>query len=151
LVSESGSPDFVFNNVFLKVQKIDPKILPQRPNIHWLGSQLYNDLPMIVQGWDVCLLPFALNNSTKFISPTKTLEYMAAEKPIVSTAIHDVEELYGEVVAIANNHGEFIEQCAHALSYPHMDSLIRKYEAIVATHSWDSAAQVVYNAIEALE
>src|SRR6185312_9044694 len=72
------------------VVKIDPAKLPQRANIHWLGQQPYELLPQLVAGWDVCLMPFALNESTRFISPTKTLEYMAAGKPVVSTAIDDV-------------------------------------------------------------
>ena len=66
------------------VAKIDPATLPQRQNIHYLGQQPYEALPQFLAGWDVCLLPFALNESTRFISPTKTLEYMAAELPIVS-------------------------------------------------------------------
>ena len=135
------------------VVKIDPATLPQRPNIHWLGPQNYQDLPMIVQGWEVCLLPFALNDSTRFISPTKTLEYMAAERPIVSTNIHDVAEMYGSVVAIANTHDEFIKQCTHALSFTALDMahLTKKYKLIVAEHSWDSATTVVHNAIESLK
>ena len=63
------------------VVKIDPATLPQRHNIHYLGQQPYKALPHFLAGWDVCLLPFALNESTRFISPTKTLEYMAAELP----------------------------------------------------------------------
>src|SRR4051794_39524244 len=64
------------------VVKIDPSTLPQHPNLHYFGQRTYNELPAFLGGWDVCLLPFALNESTKFISPTKILEYMAAELPI---------------------------------------------------------------------
>ena len=81
------------------VVKIDPASLPQRPNLHWLGQQSYELLPQLVAGWDVCLMPFALNESTRFISPTKTLEYMAAGKPVVSTPIHDVLAMFGDLVA----------------------------------------------------
>ena len=66
-----------------------------RPNIHYLGQRPYDDLPAYLAGWDVCLLPFAMNDATRFISPTKTLEYMAAERPIVSTPITDVVSAYG--------------------------------------------------------
>ena len=78
------------------VVKIDPASLPQRPNLHWLGQQPYELLPQLVAGWVVCLMPFALNESTRFISPTKTLEYMAAGKPVVSTPIHDVLVMFGD-------------------------------------------------------
>ena len=72
------------------VVKIDPASLPRAPNIHYFGQRRYDELPAFLAGWDVCLLPFARNEATRFISPTKTLEYMAAGKPIVSTAIADV-------------------------------------------------------------
>jgi UDP-galactopyranose mutase len=63
------------------VVKIDPAGLPKHPNIHWLGQQSYADLPAFICGWDVCLMPFALNDATRFISPTKMLEYMACGQP----------------------------------------------------------------------
>lgn len=97
------------------VAKIDPATLPQRDNIHWLGPQPYARLPYLVRDWDVCLMPFALNDATQYISPTKTLEYLAAEKPVVSTAIRDVVSLYGEVVHIASTKCEFIEMCESVL------------------------------------
>ncbi|MSE06794.1 glycosyltransferase, partial [Lactobacillus salivarius] len=83
------------------VVKIDPASLPQRDNIHWLGQQPYQALPQFLAGWDVCLMPFAINASTRYISPTKVLEYMAAQLPIVSTAIIDVARHYAEEVAVA--------------------------------------------------
>ena len=132
------------------VVKIDPAILPQRPNIHWLGSQHYQDLPMIVQSWDVCLLPFAINDATKFISPTKTLEYMASEKPIVSTNIHDVAELYFDGVKIAHTHEEFIAHAKHLLRETEVEAAMRhtSQAELVSQHSWDAAAEVVHVAIE---
>ena len=84
------------------VVKIDPQSLPKNANIHYLGQQEYAALPRLLAGWDVCLLPFALNDATRFISPTKTLEYMAAELPIVSTPIADVVGPYGEIVYSGN-------------------------------------------------
>jgi len=75
------------------VVKIDPAILPHRQNIHYLGPKTYKDLPAYIAGWDA-LLPFARNSSTRFISPTKTPEYLAAGKPVVSTSICDVVRPY---------------------------------------------------------
>jgi UDP-galactopyranose mutase len=76
--------------------KISNSSLPRRNNIHYLGGKDYSILPSYIAGWDVALMPFALNAATRFISPTKTLEYLAAGKPIVSTAIRDVVTPYGE-------------------------------------------------------
>jgi glycosyltransferase involved in cell wall biosynthesis len=78
------------------VVKIDEASLPRRDNIHYLGAKTYSELPEYLQGWDVAMMPFALNDATRFISPTKTLEYMAGGKPIVSTAVRDVVVPYGE-------------------------------------------------------
>lgn len=89
------------------VVKIDPADLPRRPNIHYLGQQPYQALPQFLAGWDVCLLPFALNEATRFISPTKTLEYMAAHKPIVSTPVADVVGQYRDAVQIAGDVNAF--------------------------------------------
>jgi glycosyltransferase involved in cell wall biosynthesis len=90
------------------VVKIDPAALPRRPNLHWIGMQRYEALPHLMSHWDVCLLPFALNEHTRFISPTKTLEYLAGGKPAVSTPIHDVVSLYGSVVRIGATAEEFV-------------------------------------------
>lgn len=86
------------------VVKIDEASLPRQPNIHYLGAKNYGELPAYIAGWQVALMPFALNQATRFISPTKTLEYMAAGKPCVSTAIRDVVSPYGEsgLVTIAD-------------------------------------------------
>ncbi len=65
--------------------KVDPASLPRRPNLHYLGQKSYGELPGYLKAFDVCLMPWALNDATKTISPTKTLEYMAGGKPIVST------------------------------------------------------------------
>lgn len=97
--------------VFLgPVVKIDPAELPVRDNIHYLGSKGYKELPAYLSGWDVALLPFQLNDATRFISPTKTPEYLAAGRPVVSTAIRDVVNPYGEqgLVKIANDAEGFI-------------------------------------------
>ncbi len=120
------------------VVKIDPSSLPQRPNIHWLGQKSYDELPSYLAGWNVALIPFALNASTRFISPTKTLEYMAAGKPIVSSAIHDVVRPYGEagVVAIAD-HDTFVRAIEKALRSRDDRAEQIAADAIVAATSWD--------------
>jgi UDP-galactopyranose mutase len=96
--------------------KIDPARLPRRKNLHYLGQRSYADLPGYLAGFDACLLPFARNEATRFISPTKTLEYMAAEKPIVSTRIPDVADAYADVVYLADTPDEFVAACARALT-----------------------------------
>ena len=88
--------------------KVDPATLPQRPNLHWLGARSYDALPSYVRGFDVCLMPFALNEATEYINPTKTLEYMACGRPIVSTAVADVVLNFAPVVRIARDPVDFI-------------------------------------------
>jgi protoporphyrinogen oxidase/glycosyltransferase involved in cell wall biosynthesis len=124
------------------VTKIDQGQLPQGANIHYLGQQPYAALPQLLAGWDVCLLPFALNEATRFISPTKVLEYMAAELPIVSTPIADVATPYGDVVAIANGPQEFVAACEAALSLEaaQRETLAEAMREVVATTSWDATA-----------
>jgi UDP-galactopyranose mutase len=125
------------------VVKIDPAALPQRPNIHYFGQQPYEALPRLLAGWDVCLLPFALNDATRFISPTKVLEYMAAELPVVSTPITDVARPYGDVAAIAGSPGAFIAACEAALARAPQEAaaMARRMREIVASTSWDATAE----------
>lgn len=127
------------------VVKIDPNGLPQRHNIHWLGQRSYEDLPRLARSWDVCLLPFALNESTRFISPTKTLEYMAAERPAVSTPIKDVVDPYSHVVRIAYSHEEFIDACEQTLDESEMEraSRLKAMRSIIAQTSWDKTAHTM--------
>jgi glycosyltransferase involved in cell wall biosynthesis len=98
--------------------KVTPEELPRRANLHWLGQQAYAALPALVKGFDVCLMPFALNQATRYINPTKTLEYMAAGKPIVSTAVPDVVRNFGDIVNVALSRDEFIEAVMGALAAP---------------------------------
>lgn len=123
---------------------------PQRANIHWLGQQPYGRLPALVAAWDVCLLPYALNEHTRFVSPTKTLEYLAAEKPVVSTAVNDVIAMYGDVVHIARGHAAFIAACAAVLTETPQRRAERVLQsaACVSRFSWDEAAQAVMRLIE---
>lgn len=134
------------------VVKISVESLPRRANIHWLGQQSYEDLPQFMAGWSVCLLPFALNESTRFISPTKTLEYMAAGQPCVSTRIRDVAEPYGHVVAIADSADEFIRACEACLAeLPQARAeRLQAMKDIVSRTSWDATAQAIHTLIAAL-
>jgi len=132
------------------VVKIDEERLPRRANIHYLGQQPYTALPDLLAGWDVCLMPFAINEATKFISPTKVLEYMAARLPIVSTPIADVVNPYGHVVAIAADAGEFAAACeaALALSEEQRRTMLEAMDAVVAATSWDNTAQRMHELLE---
>lgn len=125
------------------VVKIDPASLPRRANIHYLGQQPYTSLPQFLAGWDVCLLPFALNEATRFISPTKTLEYMAAELPIVSTPVTDVADAYSDIVAIAGDAATFISACEAALLAPPEEhaSKVERMRKVLAATSWDTTAE----------
>jgi UDP-galactopyranose mutase len=133
------------------ILKIEHGELPQRPNIHYLGQQPYEALPDFLAGWDLCLLPFALNEATRFISPTKVLEYMAAELPIVSTPIADVARPYGHVVAIAEGPQQFVAACEAALAQglAERDAMVRAMRKIVAATSWDATVAAMRQLIEA--
>ena len=98
--------------------KVERQMLPTAANIHWLGQRAYDDLPAIVKGFDVCLMPFALNDATRYINPTKTLEYLAAAKPVVSTAIPDVMHHFSDVVYVADSHRAFVRQARKAVGSP---------------------------------
>jgi UDP-galactopyranose mutase len=131
------------------VVKIDPATLPRRPNIHWLGQKSYAELPSYLAGWDVALMPFALNEATKFISPTKTLEYLAAGKAVVSTAITDVVQPYEACAAVRiAGRGTFVEAIESALAQDKQE--VRRVAAEWAGRtSWDSTWQQMSELIEA--
>jgi glycosyltransferase involved in cell wall biosynthesis len=121
------------------VVKIDPAELPQLPNLHYLGGKTYKELPAYLSSWQVAMLPFALNESTRFISPTKTPEYLAAGKPVVSTPIRDVVRPYGEqgLVHIAASPQEFIAAIEKALLQQHDQEWMQRVDAFLSTISWD--------------
>lgn len=131
------------------VVKIDPASLPQRPNITYIGQRSYAELPAYLAGWDVCMLPFARNEATTFISPTKTLEYMAAERPIVSTPITDVAEPYGKIVYLGATPQAFIAACEQALNAPAAERAARfaAMHAVLAETSWDKTAHAMFDLI----
>jgi glycosyltransferase involved in cell wall biosynthesis len=129
------------------VLKVDEKTLPRRANLHWLGKREYADLPACCKGFDVCLMPFALNEATEFINPTKALEYMATGRPIVSSAVADVVSNFGKIVKIAGNHDEFIELCRHEAAEPDEDAVKRGLQ-MAAENSWDSIIAQLEDHIE---
>ena len=134
------------------VAKISRSALPRRHNIHYLGQQPYKALPHFLAGWNVCLLPFALNESTRFISPTKTLEYMAAELPIISTPVADVVELYGEVVSIADTPQAFIRACENALlTTPENNTqTIMRMRKMISATSWNTTAEKMHELMQSV-
>jgi len=123
------------------VVKIDEACLPRLPNIHYLGSKPYEQLPAYMAGWDVAIMPFALNDSTRFISPTKTPEYLAAGLPVVSTAIRDVVVPYEqlELVRIGRDPAGFLAHIDDFVSGDTVDEA--KRDAFLASVSWDQTWQ----------
>jgi glycosyltransferase involved in cell wall biosynthesis len=127
--------------------KVDPAAFPQRSNLHWLGGRDYEQLPGFVKGLDVCLMPFARNEATEFINPTKALEYMATGRPIVSTAIEDVILQFSEVVDVAHSRAEFISACERALAKPNVGAIERGLE-LAGRNSWEAIVERLKGHIE---
>jgi UDP-galactopyranose mutase len=121
------------------VVKIDPETLPKHANIHYLGGKKYGELPDYLAGWDIALLLFARNESTRFISPTKTPEYLAAGKPVISTSIRDVVRPYGELklVEIADTAEEFIAAAEKLLAKTDHSEWLQAVDTFLENISWD--------------
>jgi glycosyltransferase involved in cell wall biosynthesis len=134
------------------VVKIDPATLPQLPNIHYLGGKSYDELPAYLAGWDVALMPFAINESTRFISPTKTPEYLAGGCPVVSTPIHDVIRGYGQsgAVTIADTAGAFVAGIDAALGLKGSTEFLQSADAALDGMSWDTTSRFMKEQIECL-
>ena len=131
------------------VAKIDPVELPTADNIRYLGAQPYERLPEVMGGFDVALMPFALNDATRSISPTKTLEYLAAGLPVVSTRVPDVVAGYAGVVDLQDDAGGFAGACRRVL---HHDTADRdaKLRPILAANHWDTIATRMEDLLEAV-
>ena len=129
--------------------KIDPAALPRAANIHYLGPKSYAELPAYIAGWDVAMLPFARNEATRFISPTKTPEYLAAGKPVVSTSIRDVVRPYGEqgLVRIADTVEDFVAAVDGVRSPKSRSPGWRAADAFLAHMSWDGTWRQMRGAI----
>jgi glycosyltransferase involved in cell wall biosynthesis len=132
------------------IVKIDAAMLPHAANIHYLGAKSYADLPHYIAGWDVALLPFARNAATQFISPTKTPEYMAAGKPVVSTSIRDIVRPYGQkgLVRIADAVDDYVSACEAAMAED-ASVRIRAADAFLRQTSWDGTWARMRRLVEA--
>jgi UDP-galactopyranose mutase len=128
------------------VAGLDAQALPRRANIHWFGPQPYARLPHLLNGWDIALLPFVLNPATRSINPTKILEYLASETPVVSSAVPDVVALYGEAVEVAHGHAGFEQCCEKLLTERPAQRARRQVEmmSLVWTSSWQRTADSVH-------
>jgi UDP-galactopyranose mutase len=143
-------PDYHFVMIG-PIVKIDSATLPQHANIHYLGGKSYKELPQYLAGWDAAILPFAHNESTRFISPTKTPEYLAAGKPVVSTSITDVVRPYGvqKLVRIADTPQDFVEAIELALTRDGADLEWRnRVDVMLAQNSWDLTHKRMRDLIE---
>jgi glycosyltransferase involved in cell wall biosynthesis len=120
------------------VVKIDPATLPTAPNIHYPGMRTYAELPAYLSGWDVAIMPFARNRATRYISPTKTPEYLAGGRPVVSTSIEDVIHPYRDLglVRIADDPEGFVAACEAAAAEDPRDR-IERADVFLAGSSWD--------------
>ena len=145
----AARPDWTIEMVG-PVVKVDPADLPAAANIHYTGQRSYQELPGVVAGWDVALMPFAINEATRFISPTKTPEYLAAGRPVVSTPIVDVARHYGtlDAVKIAGNPERFVEACEEALALARGGRRWRDAaDAVLAATCWDQTVADMLAAI----
>ncbi len=132
------------------VVKIDSSTLPTSSNIHYLGSKTYDQLPAYLAGWDIALIPFLLNESTRFISPTKTPEYLSAGVPVLSSAIQDVVDPYGDemLVSICSTSDEFIAAAEHILNMEDKSLWLLDVDAFLSGISWDKTIWSMLSLIE---
>ena len=144
----AARPDWHFV-IIGPVVKIDPESLPKHANIHYLGGKKYNELPQYLAGWDIALLLFARNESTRFISPTKTPEYLAAGKPVISTSIRDVVRPYGEMklVEITDTPEVFIKAAEEILARTDRVEWLSKVDTFLKEISWDKTWAQMSNLI----
>ena len=137
------------------VIKIDASTLPKNKNIHYLGPKTYEELPSYLSGWDIALIPFAINESTRYISPTKTPEYLAGGKPVISTAITDVINPYHELglVHIVQNAEDLVQMATSELSMTDKSEWLTKVDEYLSTISWNATwermHELMQNEIEA--
>jgi UDP-galactopyranose mutase len=133
------------------VAKLEEAELPRLPNIHYLGSKTYDRLPAYLAGWDVALLPFARNDATRFISPTKTPEYLAAGRPVVSTSIEDVVRTYGSrgLCAIADDVPSFVAACERAMAKDGRERRLQRVDQFLSAMSWDETWAFMERCVEA--
>jgi glycosyltransferase involved in cell wall biosynthesis len=119
--------------------KVDPNEFPKRKNLHFVGGRPYAQLPALTKGFAACLMPFAINAATEYINPTKALEYMAAGKPVVSTAINEVKSNFSSVARVAASHEEFITACIREVEAPSR-SRVQAGIKLAAENTWEAIA-----------
>jgi glycosyltransferase involved in cell wall biosynthesis len=117
--------------------KVDPATFPKRDNLHFIGGRPYAQLPALTKGFSVAMMPFALNAATEYINPTKALEYMAAGRPVVSTALDEVRMNFGKVARIAESHAEFIAFCAKEADSPSRARIVRGLK-LASENTWEA-------------
>ena len=141
LVREIASKEPTWQIILIgPVVKIEEQTLPRNKNIHYLGPKSYSELPAYLSGWDIALIPFALNESTRFISPTKTPEYLSAGLPVVSTPIRDVVKTYGvqKLTHIASDSDEFIASIHLGFEQKSDEEWLHRVDDYLADMSWDN-------------
>lgn len=145
----NAKPDWQFILIG-PVVKIDPAPLPRSSNIHYLGSKSYQELPAYIAGWDIALIPFQLNESTRYISPTKTPEYLAAGVPVISSPIKDVINPYGlnGLVKIVGNAAGLIQEATAILSSTEREKWLMQVDEFLAPDSWDNTCEKMMNIIQ---
>lgn len=145
-------PDWQFI-IIGPVVKISPEDLPRASNIHYLGPKTYSELPQYISHWDIALILFALNESTEFISPTKTPEYLAAGKPVISTAIKDVINPYGNagLVHIISDSESFISTAEKIFADNERDHWQRTVDHFLEDDSWDNTFNKMNALIDAVK
>jgi glycosyltransferase involved in cell wall biosynthesis len=154
LIASVASSQPTWNFIMVgPVVKIDPSSLPHNDNIHYLGPKRYEELPNYIAGWDIASIPFVLNGSTRFISPTKTPEYLAAGKPVISTAINDVVNPYGKkgLVHIIRSPEEFVQSAKEELEKGVEEKVewLKEVDEFLALQSWDRTWQRMTQIINA--
>jgi UDP-galactopyranose mutase len=122
------------------IVKVDPESLPKRPNIAYLGGKPYAELPSYAAGFDICLMPFALNEASKFINPTKTLEYLASGRPVVATDLEPVRRVEGPVFRVEPG-GDFVAGVRSALAAGPVEEAERR--RTITANSWASRSAAV--------
>lgn len=135
----TAKPDWQFVLIG-PVVKIDPNTLPKNKNIHYLGNKSYQELPKYLSGWDIAMIPFAINESTRFISPTKTPEYLAAGKPVISSSIRDVVNPYGnnQLVHICDGASDFVEKVSFEFAVEDKSEWLDRVDNYLSNISWDA-------------
>ncbi len=127
--------------------KITAEELPQNPNLYFLGMRDYNQLPAYLGSFDIAMMPFAMNDATKYISPTKTLEYMAGGKPVISTPVHDVVRDYNHCVKIIKNAGDF-KSAIKSFIADEDKSYLKAYSSVLDATSWDATVMQMIELIK---